>query len=129
MDAKDYMFDDIVATGQQIAQHCEHTYQFNELLFSETQYEAIEKIQRAANNFCTFFQNEREMITQLMYEGILKTLSHEMRGPTTAILGYSQLLLQDTFGKLTEEQLVEIQAIHALGVTLSKQVNRLMSKS
>src|SRR5262249_18003270 len=42
---------------------------------------------------------------------VLATMSHELRTPLGIILGYAQLLLEDTFGQLGEKQAVPVRRI------------------
>ena len=53
----------------------------------------------------------------------LTTLSHEIRTPVNAILGYADLLEMETAGSLTEEQRVHVERIRAGGAHLLSLVN------
>jgi signal transduction histidine kinase len=43
----------------------------------------------------------------------LATMSHELRTPLSVILGYTDLLLEETFGNLSEEQAHPLRRIHS----------------
>lgn len=55
----------------------------------------------------------------------LHVMSHEMRTPLNAILGYSELLLMDT-SKISEEQAQDLRTIHEAGGGLLSIVNRIL---
>jgi len=56
----------------------------------------------------------------------LATMSHELRTPLTAIIGFSELLLQDFMGALTEEQKDSIQEIFNNAENLLSLINRIL---
>lgn len=55
----------------------------------------------------------------------LHVMSHEMRTPLNAILGYSELMLMDT-SKVSEEQAQDLRTIHEAGGGLLSIVNRIL---
>lgn len=56
----------------------------------------------------------------------LATMSHELRTPLTAIIGFSELMLQDLMGAATEEQKDAIQEILNNAENLLALINRIL---
>ncbi|MEO8878431.1 MAG: ATP-binding protein, partial [Polyangiaceae bacterium] len=59
----------------------------------------------------------------------LSDMSHELRTPLNAVLGFSELLLGDTYGKLTDPQKERIVDIAAAGRQLLTLVNDILDLS
>jgi PAS domain S-box-containing protein len=60
---------------------------------------------------------------------ILANISHDMRTPLGAILGYSEMLQGGVFGSLTEDQLDKLQRITESTNHLTEFVNNLLAQS
>ena len=56
----------------------------------------------------------------------LATMSHELRTPLTAIIGFSELLMEDTMGELTEEQRDSLREILNNGANLLELINNIL---
>jgi len=61
-----------------------------------------------------------------MKSNFIATISHELRTPLTAINGFSELLLSDGAGQLTEEQKLYLSDVHASGKRLSQLVETIL---
>jgi len=70
---------------------------------------------------------EKEIST--MKANFLSTVSHELRTPLTSILATFELLLQDTLGKLNEDQREFIETSKEQGRILSERIDNLIDLS
>lgn len=59
----------------------------------------------------------------------LATMSHELRTPLTGILGFSNLLLKQIFGSLTDKQQQYVEGIFSCGEHLLELINDLLDLS
>ncbi len=59
----------------------------------------------------------------------LATMSHELRTPMNAILGYSEILMEDAQEKGQEEFIPDLQKIHASGNHLLSLINNILDLS
>jgi signal transduction histidine kinase/CheY-like chemotaxis protein len=59
----------------------------------------------------------------------LANVSHEVRTPMNAVLGYTELLLNEASDRLSEEQLLSLQAIHRNGEHLLTILNDILDFS
>jgi signal transduction histidine kinase len=59
----------------------------------------------------------------------LATISHELRTPMNAIIGFSQILLRPKFGELTNQQLVMVEKILNNGKELLIKINEILDFS
>ena len=59
----------------------------------------------------------------------LATISHELRTPMNAIIGFSQILLRPKFGELTNQQLVMVEKILNNGKDLLIKINEILDFS
>ena len=59
----------------------------------------------------------------------LRVMSHELRTPLTGILGLSQALQLETFGKLTEKQMSTVTTIEENGNRLLRLINNVLDYS
>jgi len=59
----------------------------------------------------------------------LSTMSHELRTPLNSIIGFSDLLLDGSFGDLNERQTKYIQNVHNSGKRLLKVINDILDLS
>ena len=65
-------------------------------------------------------------LTQHLAGRFLANASHELRTPLTAILGFSELLLEDTYGPLNEAQRTALGHIEESAQNLLEVVNNLL---
>jgi hypothetical protein len=59
----------------------------------------------------------------------LATMSHELRTPMNAILGYSEILMEDAKDKGQEDFIPDLQKIHASGNNLLSLINNILDLS
>lgn len=69
---------------------------------------------------------EESIITQHLAGRFLANASHELRTPLTAVLGFAELLLEETYGPLTGQQVVAIGHIENSAQNLLEIVNNLL---
>ncbi len=68
---------------------------------------------------------ELERVSRVKSE-FLATMSHELRTPLTAIIGFSELLIEDVMGRCNEEQKESLREILANGENLLQMINELL---
>lgn len=68
---------------------------------------------------------ELERVSRVKSE-FLATMSHELRTPLTAIIGFSELLLEEVMGHLGDDQKESLQEILANGENLLQLINSLL---
>ena len=71
---------------------------------------------------------EAEEATRLKSE-FVSNVSHELRTPLNAILGYSTLLLEETYGPIAEDQKEPLEGIQRNGSELLHLINNLLDLS
>jgi PAS domain S-box-containing protein len=71
----------------------------------------------------------REAELERMKSAFVSMVSHELRTPLTSILGYADMLLEDSYGPLSEEQMEPLQRIVANAERLSSLVNDLLDRA
>ncbi|MGI0487612.1 GAF domain-containing protein [Pantanalinema rosaneae CENA516] len=74
-------------------------------------------------------QNQQLAETTRLKQEFVATTSHELRTPLTAILGFSNVLLQEFFGELNLKQKDYIERIHASGQHLLDLINDILDLS
>lgn len=74
-------------------------------------------------------QNRRLRQLDRLKSGFLANLSHELRTPLNAIIGFSEILIDQTFGELNERQLRQVRHIHQSGQHLLNIINDLLDLS
>lgn len=74
-------------------------------------------------------QNHQLAETTRLKEEFIATTSHELRTPLTAILGFSNVLLQEFFGPLNTKQKDYIERIHTSGQHLLDLINDILDLS
>ncbi|MBD2095356.1 PAS domain S-box protein [Trichocoleus sp. FACHB-591] len=74
-------------------------------------------------------QNHQLTETTRLKEEFIATTSHELRTPLTAILGFSNVLLQEFFGQLNPKQKDYIERIHLSGQHLLDLINDILDLS
>ncbi len=62
-------------------------------------------------------------------DGFLATMSHELRTPLTSVIGFSDVLLDETFGTLDEKQMRYVAHISDAGKHLLKLINNVLDLS
>lgn len=86
-------------------------------------------IERAQNQVRLYQINEDlERASQLKSE-FLASMSHELRTPLNSILGFSDLLLGQNFGALSDRQLKYTRVIHESGKHLLQLINDILDLS
>lgn len=68
---------------------------------------------------------ELERVSRVKSE-FLATMSHELRTPLTAIIGFSELLLEDVMGAMTAEQKESLKEVLVNGENLLQMINGLL---
>ncbi|MEM7737108.1 MAG: ATP-binding protein [Deinococcota bacterium] len=71
------------------------------------------------------YKVQLELANRMKYN-FLATISHELRTPLTAINGFSELLLSDTAGPLSEQQKLYLADVHESGKHLTKLVETIL---
>lgn len=74
-------------------------------------------------------RNHQLAETTRLKEEFVATTSHELRTPLTAILGFSNVLLQEFFGELNPKQKDYIERIHTSGQHLLDLINDILDLS
>lgn len=74
-------------------------------------------------------QNQELAAINRLKEEFIATTSHELRTPLTAILGFSSILLEESFGPLNEKQKLYVDRIHTSGQHLLELINDLLDLS
>ena len=69
---------------------------------------------------------EQTLATQHLAEQFLGNASHELRTPLTAILGFAELLLEETYGELTPEQATTVGHIENSAQNLNEIVSNML---
>ena len=73
-------------------------------------------------------QREVEIVEQLKTK-LLRVLSHELRNPLNLIIGYSQLLLRQHYGRLNRQQSSIIEKVILGGRSLLKSIDKMFDLS
>ncbi|MBD1939858.1 GAF domain-containing protein [Microcoleus sp. FACHB-68] len=74
-------------------------------------------------------QNYQLAEVNRLKEEFIATTSHELRTPLTAILGFSSVLLEESFGKLNPKQMLYVDRIHSSGEHLLELINDILDLS
>jgi PAS domain S-box-containing protein len=74
-------------------------------------------------------QNRELTETSRLKQEFIATTSHELRTPLTAILGFSNILLQEFFGNLNLKQKDYLERIHTSGRHLLELINDILDLS
>jgi len=73
--------------------------------------------------------NEELVKLNKMRSQFLANVSHELRTPLNAILGFSELLIEKSFGELNEKQTHYVNYIHTSGNYLLRLINNILDMS
>ncbi len=74
-------------------------------------------------------QNQELAAINRLKEEFIATTSHELRTPLTAILGFSSVLIEESFGSLNTKQKVYLDRIHISGQHLLSLINDILDLS
>lgn len=74
-------------------------------------------------------QNQQLTAINRLKEEFIATTSHELRTPLTAILGFSSVLLEESFGQLNAKQKLYVDRIHSSGQHLLELINDILDLS
>ncbi|MBD2039415.1 GAF domain-containing protein [Microcoleus sp. FACHB-672] len=74
-------------------------------------------------------QNYQLAEVNRLKEEFIATTSHELRTPLTAVLGFSSVLLEESFGKLNPKQMLYVDRIHSSGEHLLELINDILDLS
>ncbi len=74
-------------------------------------------------------QNQQLTAINRLKEEFIATTSHELRTPLTAILGFSSVLLEESFGPLNAKQKLYVDRIHSSGQHLLELINDILDLS
>ncbi|MGL5192139.1 MAG: ATP-binding protein [Chroococcales cyanobacterium] len=74
-------------------------------------------------------QNQELAAINRLKEEFIATTSHELRTPLTAILGFSSVLLEESFGSLNGKQKIYLDRIHISGQHLLSLINDILDLS
>lgn len=81
------------------------------------------------------FEKSRQLLMDQLLASLefktkfLATMSHELRTPLNAVLGFSQLLLEESYGSLNEEQKDFLNDINSAGNHLFNLINSILDLS
>lgn len=92
------------------------------------------EIARGIGQLGSLALEQTRLITQLEAANRVKsdfvaTMSHELRTPLNVILGYNDLLLEETFGSITDEQADTLRRIHKNARDLLEMINATLDLS
>jgi PAS domain S-box-containing protein len=74
-------------------------------------------------------QNQELAAINRLKEEFIATTSHELRTPLTAILGFSSVLLEESFGSLNDKQKIYVERMHTSGQHLLELINDILDLS
>ncbi len=97
-------------------------------LYNAQSYETLEELVKKR----TQELEQKNLISEaanLAKSDFLSNISHELRNPLTGILGFSNILLQQIFGRLNDKQKQYIEGIASCGNDLLELINDLLDLS
>ena len=100
-------------------------------LFASQRERVLEKTNREVTELLARLQVEHaelERVSKVKSE-FLATMSHELRTPLTAIIGFSELMVEEVMGKMNEEQKDSMREVLANGEHLLSLINSLLDFS
>lgn len=99
--------------------------------FTSQRERMLEKKNREITDLLGRLQEEHaelERVSKVKSE-FLATMSHELRTPLTAIIGFSELMVEEVMGKLTDEQKDSMKEVLGNGEHLLSLINSLLDFS
>jgi len=85
------------------------------------------QLQRTLAEFKILYAKAQE--AERIKTEFLATVSHELRTPLTTLIGYTELLIDDSYGKTTGEQRGALQKVRASGRILQQAIGRMLDAS
>lgn len=101
---------------------------YGRALATQAELEAVVRQQRVTAHHLRTAAIEAERAGRAKAEFLAK-MSHELRTPLNAVIGYSQMLLEDAEETGDDEDVPDIERIHAAGVHLLRLVNNVLDLS
>lgn len=90
-------------------------HQANQKLDAQVK-EAVRELEQGKEDLRKSHSDLEEALKQR--DSFLASMTHELRSPLHSILGLSEVLLEDAYGPLTDEQRSSLQTIHSSGTHL-----------
>jgi signal transduction histidine kinase len=85
------------------------------------------QLQRTLSEFKILYAKAQE--AERIKTEFLATVSHELKTPLTTLLGYTELLIDDSYGRTTGEQRGALQKVRASGRILQQAIGRMLDAS
>jgi signal transduction histidine kinase len=85
------------------------------------------QLQRTLAEFKILYAKAQE--AERIKTEFLATVSHELRTPLTTLLGYTELLIDDSYGRTSDEQRGALQKVRAAGRILQQAIGRMLDAS
>lgn len=85
------------------------------------------QLQRTLAEFKILYAKAQE--AERIKTEFLATVSHELKTPLTTLLGYTELLLEDSYGRTTGEQRGALGKVRAAGRILQQAIGRMLDAS
>jgi signal transduction histidine kinase len=85
------------------------------------------QLQRTLAEFKILYAKAQE--AERIKTEFLATVSHELRTPLTTLLGYTELLIDDNYGRTTDEQRGALHKVRASGRILQQAIGRMLDAS
>jgi len=85
------------------------------------------QLQRTLAEFKILYAKAQE--AERIKTEFLATVSHELKTPLTTLLGYTELLIDDTYGRTTGEQRGALGRVRAAGRILQQAIGRMLDAS
>ncbi|MFN8643767.1 MAG: HAMP domain-containing sensor histidine kinase [Candidatus Binatia bacterium] len=85
------------------------------------------QLQRTLAEFKILYAKAQE--AERIKTEFLATVSHELRTPLTTLIGFTELLLDESYGRTTDEQHGALQKVRASGRILQQAIGRMLDAS
>src|SRR3989338_1937408 len=121
---------DLAAEFNEMAGHIENSY-----ATLEKKVEERTETLRIANEELFRKKQEMELLNEELVKAnkmksqFLANISHELRTPLNSVMGFSELLLEKSFGELNEKQAQYVNYIHTSGEHLLHLINNILDLS